>query len=209
MILAKAVPDGIKDKECKTFALQEHPPIPYVLEKDPVQEMVSTLQSDQSLKTTIGKDAELCLPIWHCGMCKAFLVHMSTAGDRIKKNGTFKAHKKACEAYVEQRKAAKQAKAALAILNATMSKGEKTSKKASQKNKEGTALADAQDPEQSTEYQADYEKAKFAAETAKNKRKAAATEMFQFYTNLLSADAKYGWNKIIKEQTEADPFKDL
>jgi hypothetical protein len=33
--------------------------------------------------------------------------------------------------------------------------------------------------------------------------------MFQFYANLLSLDAKYAWNKIVKEQTEADPFKDL
>ena len=33
--------------------------------------------------------------------------------------------------------------------------------------------------------------------------------MFQFYTNLLSADAKYAWNKIVKEQTEADSFTDL
>jgi hypothetical protein len=33
--------------------------------------------------------------------------------------------------------------------------------------------------------------------------------MFEFYANLLSADAKYAWNKIVKEQTETDPFKDL
>ncbi len=33
--------------------------------------------------------------------------------------------------------------------------------------------------------------------------------MFQFYTNLLSSDAKYVWNKIVKEQMEADPFKDF
>jgi hypothetical protein len=33
--------------------------------------------------------------------------------------------------------------------------------------------------------------------------------MFQFYTNLLSSDAKYSWIKIVREQTEADPFKDL
>jgi hypothetical protein len=33
--------------------------------------------------------------------------------------------------------------------------------------------------------------------------------MFQFYANLLSLDAKYSWNKIVQEQTEADPFKDL
>jgi hypothetical protein len=33
--------------------------------------------------------------------------------------------------------------------------------------------------------------------------------MFQFYANLLSSDAKYAWNKIVWEQMEADPFKDL
>ncbi len=52
-------------------------------------------------------------------------------------------------------------------------------------------------------------KATFAKETAKNKKKAAATKMFQFYANLLSLDAKYAWNKLIWEQTEADPIKDL
>jgi hypothetical protein len=34
-------------------------------------------------------------------MRKAFLVHVSTAIDTIEKQGTFKAHKEACEAYVE------------------------------------------------------------------------------------------------------------
>jgi hypothetical protein len=79
MSLAKAVPKGIKDRECKRFALQERPPVPYVPEKDPVQETVSLLKSDQSLKTTIGVDAELCLPIWHCKTHKAFLMHVSLA----------------------------------------------------------------------------------------------------------------------------------
>jgi hypothetical protein len=46
MSLAKAVPKGIKDRECKRFALQERPPVPYVPEKDPVQETVSALKSD-------------------------------------------------------------------------------------------------------------------------------------------------------------------
>jgi hypothetical protein len=105
--LAKAVPKGIRNKECKRFALQEHPPVPYVPEKDPAQEKVSTLKSDQSLKTTIGVDAELHLPIWHCGIRKAFLMHVSSALNAIKKWGTFKAYKEAQEAYVEQRKVAK------------------------------------------------------------------------------------------------------
>jgi hypothetical protein len=54
---------------------------------------------------------------------------------------------------MEQHKASKQAKAALALLNATASKGAKTSKKASQKTKEGAALADTPDPELHAEYE--------------------------------------------------------
>jgi hypothetical protein len=123
-------------------------------------------------------------------------------------------------------------KAALALFTAPTSKGKKASKKASRiasekasekepvkkssekekaskKTKEGTALANAAAPELHDEYQALYDKAIFAKETAKNKKEAAATKMFQFYANLLSLDAKYAWNKIFQEQMEADPFKDL
>ncbi len=133
MSLAKAVPEGIREKECERFALRECPPVPYVPEKDPVQEMVSALKSDQSLKTTIGVDAELRLPIWHFGTCKAFLMHLSIALNAIKKRGAFKAYKEAHEAYVKQRDVAKQAKAALALLTAPTNKGKKDSEKASEK----------------------------------------------------------------------------
>jgi hypothetical protein len=108
MSLAKAVPKGIRDKECKRFALQECPPVPYVPEKDPVQETVSALKSDHSLHMTIGEDAELHLPIWHYGTRKAFLMHASTALETIKKQDTFEAYKEACKDYVEQCKVAKR-----------------------------------------------------------------------------------------------------
>jgi hypothetical protein len=49
-------------------------------------------------------------------------------------------------------------------------------------------LADASAPELRKEYQAVYNKATFAKETANNKRKAAATKMIHFYANLLSLD---------------------
>jgi hypothetical protein len=61
MSLAKAVPKGIGDEECKRFALREHPLVSYVPKKDPIQEMISALKSDQSLKTTIREDSELHL----------------------------------------------------------------------------------------------------------------------------------------------------
>jgi hypothetical protein len=156
MSLVKTVPKGIRDKECNKFALRERPPVPYMPEKDPVQETVSTLKSDQNLKTTIGEDAELCLPIWHCGTLDAFLMHLSTALDAIKKRGTFKAYKEAVEAYVEQQEVVKKAKAALALLVAPSSKGKKASKKALaekspekalQKTKENVALANSPAPD--------------------------------------------------------------
>jgi hypothetical protein len=172
-------------------------------------------------------------------MCEAFHMHVSSALNAIKKRSTFKAYKEAYKAYVEQREVAKQAKAALALFTALTSKGEKDSKKASgkeslkkssekekasekepakkpsekektsKKTKEAAALANAPAPELCNEYQALYNKAIFVKETAKNKKDAAATKMFQFYANLLSLDAKYVWNKIVQKQTEADPFKDL
>ncbi len=209
MLIAKAVPKGIKDRECKRFALQECPPVPYVPEKDPDQETVSLLKSDQSLKTTIGADAELCLPIWHCGTCEAFLMHMSSALNAIKKRGIFKAYKEAHEAYVEQRDVAKQAKADMSLFTTPTSKGkkanekgtEKTSdkasgknrsekEKASQKTKKGAASSDTPAQNLCKEYKALYEKAVLVKETAKNQKEAAATKMFQFYANLLSLDVK-------------------
>jgi hypothetical protein len=81
-----------------------------VPEKDPAQETVSALKSAQNLKTTIWVDAKLRIPIWHTSMCKAFLMHVSTALDTIKKPGTFKAYTEAIEAYVERHNAVKQAK---------------------------------------------------------------------------------------------------
>jgi hypothetical protein len=117
-----------------------------VPEKDPVQETVSLLKSDQSLKTTIGADAELRLPIWHCGTHEAFLMHVSSALDAIEEWGTFKAYKEAHEAYLEQKEVAKQAKAALALFTAPTSKGKKSSKKASRKEPAKKSSEKEKDP---------------------------------------------------------------
>ncbi len=185
-------------------------------------------QNDQSLKTTIGADAELRLPIWHCGMREAFLIHVSSALNEIGKRGTFKAYKEAHEAYVEQQEATKEAKVNMQLFVTAASKGENAVKKGteksseeasgknrsekekgSQKTNEGVATADATAPDLRAEYKAVYEKATHAKETAKIQRNAAATKIFQFYANLLSSDVKYAWNKIVWEQMEADPYKDL
>ncbi len=135
MPLAKAVSEGIRDKECDWFALQERPPVPYIYmpEKHPVQETVSALKSDQSLKTTIKEDAELRTTSPHLALWYAQGFFQGTALDAIKKQGTFKAYTETIEAYVEQREAVKQAKATLALLTAPAKEGKKASENASAK----------------------------------------------------------------------------
>jgi hypothetical protein len=58
-------------------------------------------------------------------------------------------------------------------------------------------------------FQVDLEKAKKAMEDAKGARTAAASQMFAFYSNLLSPKSKYSWNKIVSQQTESSPFVNL
>ncbi len=190
--------------------------------------MVSLPKSDQSLKTTIGADVELCLPIWHCGTCEAFLMHVSSALSAIKKQGTFMAYKEAQGAYVEQCNVAKQAKANMNLFMTPTSKGKKATKKgtekaseeasgknrsekekASQKTKEGTAPSYTLALDLCEEYKPSMRKPFLQKRLTKTKKDAAVTKMFQFYANLLSLDVKYALIKIVREQTEADPYKDL
>jgi hypothetical protein len=161
MSLAKAVPDGLKNCECKRTTLHKHPLVPYVSEKDPPQERVSALK-DQSLKTMIGEVTKLHLSIWHAGMCKALLMHMGTTLDMIKKQGHFKAYKVAQQFYVKQCEVVKQAKATLAELDGATSEGAGNSKKFSRKAKEAMAMADALDPKLQENFLLDLKKAKEA-----------------------------------------------
>ncbi len=59
------------------------------------------------------------------------------------------------------------------------------------------------------DFQADLKKAKKAVEDAKGAMTAAASKMFMFYSNLLSPESKYSWNKIVSKQTESDLFVNL
>ncbi len=58
-------------------------------------------------------------------------------------------------------------------------------------------------------FQVDLEKAKQAQKIAKGAMTAAASVMFVFYSNLLSPESKYAWNKIISRQMESNPFVNL
>jgi hypothetical protein len=86
MSLGKAVSDSLEDRECKKTTLRKRTPVPYVPEKDIIQETVSAMNNNGSLKTTIGEGTKLRLSIWHStGMGKVLLTHKGLTLDAIKK----------------------------------------------------------------------------------------------------------------------------
>jgi hypothetical protein len=70
-------------------------------------------------------------------------------------------------------------------------------------------VAPAVEDNMKASFLSDLEKAKQAQKIAKGVMTAAASKMFLFYSNLLSPESKYAWNKIISEQTESNPYNNL
>jgi hypothetical protein len=151
-------------------------------------------------------------------------MHATAVLDVIKKRGHFYNYKKAGKVHKEARKAIEPARAGLALLDGTGMKSKQFCKK---KAREATekALAKAQDSESEAReakeasevndnsmeagFLEDLEKAKQAQSTAKGAMTAAASKMFSFYSNLLSPESKYLWNKIVGKQIESDPYVNL
>jgi hypothetical protein len=224
MSLLKSVPEGLKPRECNCTKLREPPPVPYVPTKDEVQEEVSRLRN-LKIKTTIKKDTTLNFPVWQeNGTREAFLMHVMAVLDVIKKRGHFYNYKKAEKVHKEARKAVESARAGLALLNGTGMKTKRFCKKKAREAAE-KALAKTQDSEaeareaeeasevnnnsMKASFLDDLEKAKQAQSTAKGAMTAAASKMFLFYSNLLSPESKYLWNKIVGKQMESDPYVNL
>jgi hypothetical protein len=181
------------------------------------------------IKTLLEKDTTLNFPVWHeNGTRKAFLMHVTAVLDAMKKRGHFKDYDRAQRAYDEAKKVAELAEAGLALLNGTFAgTTSKRKTKALTKAKEAgkEALVKTQETKPETKeaeeapkvtddtmkagFQADLDKANQAQETAKGVMTAAANLMITFYSNLLSLESKYAWNKIIRKQTEGDPFVNL
>jgi hypothetical protein len=91
----KMVPEGLKPQECKRIKLCEPPPVPYVSVKDEVQHDVAIMRS-QEIKTMIKKDTTLNFLVWQeNGTREAFLMHVTTVIDAIKKRGHLDNYKKA------------------------------------------------------------------------------------------------------------------
>ncbi len=177
------------------------------------------------IKTTIEKDTTLNFPVWRENRtCEAFLMHVTAVLDAIKKCGHFQDYKKAEKVHKEAKKAIESARAGLSLLNGIGAKSRQFCKKKAKEAAE-KALAKAQDSESEAReakeasevnnnsmkagFLEDLEKAKQTQSTAKGAMTAAASKIFTFYSNLLSPESKYTWNKIIGEQTESDPYVNL
>jgi hypothetical protein len=224
MSLLKSVPKELKPRECKRTKLHKPPPVPYVPMKDEVQEEVSRLRN-LKIKTTIKKDTTLNFLMWQeNGTWEAFLMHVMAVLDAIKKHGHFYSYKRAEKVHKEARKAVESARAGLALLNGTGTKSKRFHKKKAREAAE-KALSKAQDSKSEAReakeasevndnsmkagFLHDLEKAKQAQSTAKGAMTAAASKMFSFYSNLLSPESKYLWNKFVGEQMESDPYVNL
>jgi hypothetical protein len=223
MSLLKTVPEGLKPQECERVKLREPPPVPYVLMKDKVQDEVARMRSLE-IKTMIKKDTTLNFAVWQeNGTREAFLMHVTVVLDAIKKRGHFYDYEMAAKEYEGAKKAVESAKADLALLDGTGEKGKKSQKKNTKEGKKDTTAkapepeSDAKEaevaPTANDEMKASFldnlEKAKQAQRTAKGAMTIAASKMFPFYSNLLSPESKYAWNKIVSEQTESDPYVNL
>jgi hypothetical protein len=216
MSLAKSVPKGLKPRECKHTKLHELQPIPYIHKKDKVQDKVARLRNLQ-IKTSLQKDTTLNFPVWHKnGTRKAFLMHVMAVLDAIKKQGHFKDFEKAQKAHEEAEKVVELAEAGLALLSNETCPGttSKRKKKALAKAKEAAkeALAkvpglksEATEAEEATKvtkdtmkagFQVDLEKAKQTQKIAKGAMTAAASKMFEFYSNLLLRRASTGGTRL-------------
>ena len=82
MSTSKAVPDGLKNQECKKGNKKKRPPIPYMPVVDEVQEAVSK-GKDFSYKIKLPDKTEFSVPIWDTGTQEAFLIHVQQEKKRM------------------------------------------------------------------------------------------------------------------------------
>jgi hypothetical protein len=82
---AKVAPVGLQPQKCERNTGRSKPTIPYIPEKDVLQESVDS--SANTLKLTLPHKVELRIPVWSKGTPEQFLVHVQSALDAIRQKG--------------------------------------------------------------------------------------------------------------------------
>ena len=152
------------------------PPIPYIPEKDAIQEAVDS--SASMLKLILPHKVELRVPIWSKGTSEQFLVHVQQALDAIRQKGLESAIEKAVKDEEESTQRLQQAQEAFADYQGT----------------------DENPPEKKA-----VQNATTAIAREEETYKSLITQVFQLYSNLLMEEARRPWNKILGEQVEVAP----
>jgi hypothetical protein len=128
-------------RECKQIKLRKPPPVPYMPVKDEVQDEVARMRS-MEIKSTIEKDTTLNFFVWQeNGTCEAFLMHVTTVSDAIKKCGHLDDYKKAAWKYGKAKEAIESARAGLLLLGESVRKSRKEKKKTKEGKKGAPAKA--------------------------------------------------------------------
>jgi hypothetical protein len=89
----KVAPEGLKPQECERNSGRSKPPIPYIPEKNVIQEAIDS--SANMLKLTLSHKVELCSPVWSKGSSEPFLVQVQQAINAIRQKGLLTAYEKA------------------------------------------------------------------------------------------------------------------
>ena len=177
---AKVAPEGLKPQECERNAGRSKPPIPYIPEKDVIQEAVDSGAS--TLKLNLPHKVELRVPIWSKGTPEQFLVHVQLALDAIKQKG----------------------------LEAAMEKSVKDAEECTQKlQRAQEVFANYKGTDENPPEQRAVQNATAAVTREQENYKSLILQVFNLYSNLLTEEARRPWNKILGEQIEVAPWTDL
>ena len=91
MTLSKSVPKGLKPQECEHGSGHNKPSIPYILEKDELQEAVENGTS--TIKLMLPHKVELGVSVWTSRTPEQFVVHVQQAISAIREEGLEEAYK--------------------------------------------------------------------------------------------------------------------
>ena len=180
MTLSKAVPKGLKPQECERGSGRNKPPIPYIPEKDELQEAVKSGTS--TIKLTLPGKVELWVSIWTSSTQEQFVMHVQQAISAIRQKGLK-------DAYDRLLRTKKEREMKLQDANLQAEFASEGQDKARLEQAAKTAATA-------------YEKAK--AEMASFEE-----QVFQLYSMLIAEKARQPWTKIMQEQVEAAPWTDL
>jgi hypothetical protein len=147
-------------------------------------------------------------------------MHVTAVIDAIKKRGHLDDYEKATWEYKKAKEAVESARAGLLLLEESVRKSSKKNTKKGEKVAPAKApepksaakeakVAPAANDDMKASFSSDLEKAKQAQRIAKGAKTAAASKMFSFYSNLLSPESKYSWNKIVSKHMEGDLYVNL